>query len=423
MDSEKIKNDFQDSAWDDLADYGKEHPMTEKANQAERDLVGEEDSLSVIRKKRIDWYREEYDPTDEDYRAFEKDEDFFHSDIYLEYRKEEIFEFSKQHDEIYHPSEEEVQKGVLPFMDVIHKNSGELLEIGAKFEVNRELGIETAVSFFSKCFGVEDAPRIEIEDDKHGTDGGYVEYDNTITINVGLIGSQTSTILGVIAHEIWHAHQHVCGDKRYDDNLNNYIRACMDTSGYVNQLVEQEAFLVGDEVNDFYNRIRAPIIFERMMNDTEEIEKWNKRFYEWIDNYKFSPPGSDDDDAWNKMAIARMCSSGVSLDDFSEEDPFDPVRYCGNEEYKETTPILARDDYPPIKTKKPDKKNIPPVIDNYPPIKPTPPARDDYPLNFPEIPFAKPKMSHEEIPPPARDDHPPNIPDIPFAKKPKIPFV
>ena len=362
MDGEKVRSmhNSQNSVWDTVVEYGKEQSMVVGANKNMYSLVGEEDPLSIIRKKHIDWLRGEYKPTSEDFDLFEEDEDFYNSDLYVQYRKEEVLEFSKQHHEIYNPSEKEVQKGVLPFMDIIRRNKDKLLKVGSEFEVNRVSGIKVAVEFFSRCFGVEDVPRIEIVDDEYSSDGSYGHHNNTLTVNIGMIGFQTSNILNTIAHEVWHAHQYVCGDVRYEDNFNHYFKPSMDTSGYVNQLVEKEAFMVGKEVRRLYNNLRAPIIFARMMDDTEEIEKWNRRFDEWVDDYKFNPPDSDEDDAWIKMAVARMRRSGISLDDFSEEDPFEAVRYCVNEEFKETNSALAYD-YPPLKTNSALAYDYPPL--------------------------------------------------------------
>ena len=352
MDNEKAKSkhDSRSSIWDTVVEYGKEHSIAAEANNDKYSLTGEEDLLSIIREKHIDWLRGQYEPTIEDFDLFVKDEDFYDSDLYAEYRREEVIEFSKRHNEIYNPSEEEVRRAALPFVDIIYKNADELSEVGAKFEIDRELGIETAVNFFSKCFGIEIPPRIEIVDNENDSDGSYRNYDNTLKINCAC-GIQTHKMLNTIAHEVWHAHQHACGDKRYEENFSHYFKASMDGSGYCNQLVEREAFLVGDEIENFYIKLRVPIVFAKMADDTEAIEKWNRRFDEWVDD-KYSPPDSDEDDAWIKMAVGRMCHSGISLDDFSEEDPFDAREYCLNESYKEAHSALARDNYPPSKPKK-----------------------------------------------------------------------
>ncbi len=342
------------SGWDEIAEYGRDNPFLKKDDIEDKNYF--ENRLEIARKKHIDWLRGQYNLTieDEDFDLILKDkEDFYNSELYKEFRKNEMEEFSKQYQDVYSPSNENVANTISPFIEAVYDNADRFLEVISVFEENWQEGMDAAISFFAECFNVKHVPRLAIIEDENGADGQYSAFENTVEVNLSKTGSRIDKILDTISHEVWHAHQHTCNNERYEINFGHYWESSIDPEAYANQLVEKEAFGIAERVQRFYYEVKLPIVYAGMENNPEMAREWNKKFHEWVDDYKYDPAGSEDSDAWMKMAIARMLNSGIDLDDFTKDDPFDPIRYCTNERYKETgLGDLAEDGYPSRRSRK-----------------------------------------------------------------------
>ena len=208
----------------------------------------------------------------------------------MQYRKQQIDKVAEERSDIYAPTDEKIIHTMEPFSELIRQSSEEILKLGAKLEGGEIPGesVSSLVRFFSEVYGVQEAPAIELIEDGDA-DGSYSHADNKILLKYTADGKNSiADIADTIAHETWHAFQHQCKNSRedYRINFNNYYRSSMDYDAYCNQLVEKEAYLIGDMVGETYRR-------EFLRAHPELLQDLNQRYYEWLDGK--NDPGETED--------------------------------------------------------------------------------------------------------------------------------
>ncbi|MBQ3261469.1 hypothetical protein IJH29_02340 [Candidatus Saccharibacteria bacterium] len=266
--SETIKESKTEETneWNTLEDFGAEHPFEENigkqdnqevaANQQEASL--EELSVGELRQLHIDWMEGKRKLSDEEYALIIQDEDFYTSEEYKKYRKEVVNKFIEEHQDIYEPNLHMVAERIRPGIEAVRDDKEGLLRIGEiiKADMQSEFALAIGASYFAKKFGVKRAPMVTLvdEDDKgFAGQGAYNSHRNEITCRISESDS-VAQILDTLAHETWHARQHESEDEKYKDNFEYYCTAEMDYDGYRKQLVELEAFSVGEGVARLFRR-------------------------------------------------------------------------------------------------------------------------------------------------------------------------
>lgn len=174
------------------------------------------------------------------------------------------------HPDVFNPSIESVKVTTEPFLELIRQDTEGLIDIAQKLEsgkMNQE-SLESATAFFCEKFGVRTVPTVESFTDDSKCKGKYNQFLNHIRIcrpESYSIGNLTD-VINSIAHEVWHAHQQQLQTEQHEDSDNNELankyrlnnaypqNSSIDYDAYRNQIVEKEAFHIGDEVEDIYNR-------------------------------------------------------------------------------------------------------------------------------------------------------------------------
>lgn len=264
----------------------------DSAREPEKELTLEE-----IRQRHVEYLKGTYAPTQEEWLRILKDDDFYDSNEYLTFRKQELDEFAHEHDEIYAPTYEKISRATKPFIDLVQSDIDGLLEAGDDLEKGAltENNIYKVVDFFAEKFGITDVPDLELiydtandnVDDGRITLGAYNSSLNKMSIMVDKINS-IAELIDTSAHEMWHAHQHHHGDnnKNYEVNFANYYSSSMDYDAYRCQLVEMEAFTVGKAVGDMYRKAI-------LARDHRRMIELNDKYHDWMDG-EYDPYESND---------------------------------------------------------------------------------------------------------------------------------
>ena len=197
------------------------------------------------------------------------------------------------HPDVFNPSIESIRETTEPFLELIRQDTEGLINIAQKLEsdqANQE-SLELAVAFFCEKFGVESAPTIghfAEDEERDGCQGDYNQYSNHIRIRQLDSPGNLDAYIDTLAHEVWHAHQaeyeteHCDDGNDYDELANKYRlnhvhsqKSSVDYDAYRNQLVEKEAFYIGDEVADIYRHAY-------LSAHPEKVKLLHKKYLAWV---------------------------------------------------------------------------------------------------------------------------------------------
>ena len=162
---------------------------------------------------------------------------------------------TKEHPEIYSDSDELAEANTKQVLDKIRENRGAIVELGKGLESREDLpaGIERAVRYFCQEYGLR-VPTLDIYEDKKEKvrSACYEEKTDVLSANVSCMSSPAEAI-GMVAHELWHKHQYETGGEAYEINF-RYYHLPENYNAFRSQLIENEAFMVEDEVADICRR-------------------------------------------------------------------------------------------------------------------------------------------------------------------------
>jgi len=297
--------------WEDLAAMSLEEAKSDVVGQSEVEASPEQTqpenaeeserlSLAEIRQLHLDFISGKKEHiSDEEAKLFEEDQDFYSSPEYTQYRAQQVIEFARRRPDIYMPQDEQIQRNISPYLEVIREDSETLYKLGSAIEhgADAESAIKNLMEFFASKFGVEDTPVLLLETKSDGEDcGGYNFYHNRLRCVIDKNGS-VADIVETIGHEMWHAHQHRANNELYDANNRYYYTASIDYEGYRGQLVEREAFEIGDAISDLFRR-------KDLEEHPERIPDLEKKYHEWIDN-KYFPSKTEDGIDYEYLILAH----------------------------------------------------------------------------------------------------------------------
>ena len=267
-------SDSQHDAWKNMTAWASEHPFVLEAKEGVDNGLAEKESLSGLRHKHIAWLKGEYKPSSDEYTLFLDDEGFYSCEEYLMYRKSEIDLAAEKRADIYAPSDEEVKRNVTPFVELVRSDIGSLLEIGSKMEIGNisEEDVSEIVDYFCIKFGVDERPKTELAEGSN-LSGNYNSYYNRIRVKICKTNS-IAELISTVAHEIWHAHQFRSDSELYEYNFKNYYRSSMDYDAYRGQLVEKEAFFLGDSIGRWYRKADLEAHPEKIPSMLRLYDKW-----------------------------------------------------------------------------------------------------------------------------------------------------
>ena len=258
----------QEGGWDSMGDWSEVHPF--KSNQESRLPDGEESDsrLARIRQKQVEYLRsledlgEKYEPTLEDLDEFYADEGFYESDEYKKYKEEKFERLKGKYADVFDPSDESIQFKLDPFLKSIEDDVDKLMGLGARMEKGgyKERDVKKIMEFFADKFGITDVPGVKLVGDGGASDEKTRGHYDRANHEVMVLIDKTRTVadlVHVIAHEMWHAYQvlHEADEEGYQVNFAYFREPSVDYNAYRNQLVEKEAFYVGDTVGELYRRV------------------------------------------------------------------------------------------------------------------------------------------------------------------------
>ena len=309
---EKSSSDPQHSVWENMSDWASSHPFVSVAEKnTDNDLTEDDEefldrmyntitgaeSLSEMRHKHIAWLKGEYEPDSDEYDSFSDDEGFYSCEEYLTYRKSEIDSVAEKRADIYALSDEEMKRNMTPFVELVRSDIGSLMDIGSKMGIGSisEENVSEIVDYFCTKFGVDERPKTELIKEG-GSSGNYSNYYNRIRVKIDKTSS-IAELISTVAHEVWHAHHHRSGSELYKYNFENYYQSSMDYDAYRGQLVEKEAFFLGDSIGQLYRRADLEA-------HPEKIPSMLRLYDEWLDdNYK--PSETEDGLDYEYLCIAN----------------------------------------------------------------------------------------------------------------------
>ena len=220
------------------------------------------------RSSHIQFLKGEYQPTEEDQKAWDSDFGFWSLEATKDYRDEFL---PKLYPDIYDPSKEQIENETKPWVDKLTKKDMDRLhDVWQTKPVEEAIGYQ--VHYLSELFKLPYEPTVSIEErpGENGMGAAYEAENNTIHF----WGSKNHWKYeqGNIAHEMWHAHQQDIIDnqpdsiqaKRYNQNSNIHRFTIPENrERYKKQLEEAEAFDFGSSFSAAYIqadlRSRKPI--------------------------------------------------------------------------------------------------------------------------------------------------------------------
>lgn len=231
------------------------------------------------RNNHIRYLRGEYQLTDDDVAAWERDTMFWHQKEVEELRNEYL---PKSIPEVYNPSETQINNETIPYIRKLsikdYKNCGNA------FASDFHEGVENEVQLLSKLFELVNAPKIQYNENAEWMNASFNIDENVITIYGQHDAADFDKAVETIAHEMWHAHQEdVVRNKfemlpkaasRYNKNREYIFQFQQDPQRYYSQVLEHEAFNFAMHFSNQYriaNYVKNPIIrqirFHRGMKD------------------------------------------------------------------------------------------------------------------------------------------------------------
>ncbi len=203
-----------------------------------------------LRGKHIRFLKGEYTPSQRELAFFAADKKFYESSIYRVYRQQEVLKFAEKNRELYDVKTKEVLPRLVPYLERIQQNILRLMNIATVENWQDEEGdmIVNLAEFFTEMFDINQMPMLQYLDKSSADYGNYDEQRNIISYK----NFKKRTLkwlvelVNTLAHEFWHAHQSQTNKKEYIDNNRNYILQETDFDAYKRQLIEKEAFIIGD---------------------------------------------------------------------------------------------------------------------------------------------------------------------------------
>jgi hypothetical protein len=313
--AEKLSAD-KNQEWQSLETYAKDHPFEEAPSNTETEaesqntpdsseqetfedpvFKGTEEPIPELsipgfgsRERYIKWSAFVIpDVTKEEIQVFL--EKFGGTDVHKDLDYIELVKnIPSDHPDVFNPSIESIKETTEPFLELIRQDTEGLINIAQKLEsseANQE-SLELAVAFFCEKFDVKSAPTIghfAEDEERDGCQGTYNKYSNHIRIRQLDSPGNLDAYIDTLAHEVWHAHQAEYETEHcYDDDelankyqLNDIYpqKSSVDYDAYRNQLVEKEAFYIGDEVADIYRHAY-------LSAHPEEVKLLHKKYLAWV---------------------------------------------------------------------------------------------------------------------------------------------
>ena len=289
---DNFQPDSPETVWDEMSTYRLKHPFLGNDGQ---DIQMEEGPkpeltlpLDVVRKIHVDYLAGTYIPSREEWHLIFKDDSFYSSKEYLQFRENEIDDVSRKNAEIYAPSDELIQRNIQPYVESIREDCAILYDIGCSMEKGgvTEDNVSRLAEFFAEKFEVTILPKISlVKETDDGCNGYYIDSKNEMVIRIDKTRS-VAQIIGTISHEMWHVHQYKSEKTEYGINFDYYYESSMDYDKYCNQLVEKEAFALGDSISDIYRRLD-------LEKHPERIPDLRRKYKEWIGE-RYCPDETED---------------------------------------------------------------------------------------------------------------------------------
>lgn len=252
--------------------------------RAKEALAGKE--LTELRRKHLGYLYGTYIPSDEEIAQMEADEGFYTSSIYLEKRAQELAAFVDSHEMIYQPTTAEALKRITPYAERIQQHASELLAIANEqdWENDREKVVSDLVEFLVEMFDAGQMPNIVKLNFWGSKEGHYDEVKDEVGYRRVLRSRLWPLVnrINTLAHEVWHKHQFQANVLEYQENYRYYIEDKVDYDAYRDQLVEKEAFMMGEIVAYIFRMayLKArPAMLEEFV---AEYKKWIQGDYSFI---------------------------------------------------------------------------------------------------------------------------------------------
>lgn len=289
VENNPIDNDKGESLADGWLKIASEVPLSSNVpiKPLEKPELEKPLTLAEIRQIHIDYLSGIYKPSSEEWDLISTDKNFYESDEYNTYKKQEIDKISAERTDIYAPSDEKIRLTIEPFIKLIERDAQKLLEVGSKLE--NELSEDNffeVMKFFTDKYGIQDVPSL-ILTHEDSVNGRYSPSHNRIKLKIKKTNS-IAEYIQTIVHEVWHAHQHQCESENDNYRINNeyYYKSSMDYDAYKNQLVEKEAFAIDNAIGDLYRRVDLKM-------HPEKIPALTKKYFEWTYG-KYVPSRTED---------------------------------------------------------------------------------------------------------------------------------
>ena len=103
---------------------------------------------------------------------------------------------------------------------------------------------------------------------------------------------------------MWHAYQYQHADENasYEINEKSYYSSSMDYDAYMKQLIEKEAFAIGDAIGNLYR-------MADLETHPEKISNLKKKYFEWLSD-KYEPIETEDGIDYKYLVLAHHEFSG-----------------------------------------------------------------------------------------------------------------
>lgn len=157
--------------------------------------------------------------------------------------------------EVFSPDQDEVRKACDPYLEKLRRT--DLSQIVAAYKRNFREGDQLFRPLLAEVLSIENLPSLMYVNRDEGDPnlrGQYLSRSNIVKIIEGNIPNRYYERMAILAHEMWHAYQHMkTGHQNgrnhlYKYNWDNYIKSNDNYAAYRSQLIESEAFYFGNTV-------------------------------------------------------------------------------------------------------------------------------------------------------------------------------
>jgi hypothetical protein len=183
-------------------------------------------------------------------------------------------DYAEERPDIYNPSQESIKEVTGPYLEKIRNDFEPICNLGKELQDggNAKEIIPKMVEYFAGKYELDDVPDVAVIKKKNAKNGFYSsEYD----LIVIAVDRTAASIMGTVAHEVWHAKQAQSKDQKYVDNNEFYCKFDVDPEIYSKQVKEAEAHEIGNGVSTMFRR--------EMLNDYPElVSAFRKMYYKSI---------------------------------------------------------------------------------------------------------------------------------------------